>query len=135
MSKTVPFQTIQFSISMQFKCKYTVYLSKTFLWQAIQFSPTVLIQIIQFSISMQLTHRYGPIRGYHSRPEWTWEQWQWRSAPHSPKHHWSLAIRSFSVIPGHSLDGVFPFCRGAISVFYCPSRLGNFMSYVMPKPP
>ena len=32
MSITVPFQTIQFSISMQFKCK----LSKTF--QAIQFS-------------------------------------------------------------------------------------------------
>ncbi len=24
MSKTVPFQTIQFSISSQFKCKYTV---------------------------------------------------------------------------------------------------------------
>ena len=54
MSKTVPFQTIQFSISMQFKCKYTVYLSKTFLFQAIQFSQTVLIQTIQFSTSMQL---------------------------------------------------------------------------------
>ena len=38
MSKTVPFQAIQFSISTQFKCKYTVYLSKTFLFQAIQFS-------------------------------------------------------------------------------------------------
>ena len=54
MSKTVPFQTIQFSISMQFKCKYIVYLSKTFLFQAIQFSQTVLIQTIQFSIIMQL---------------------------------------------------------------------------------
>ena len=52
--KTVPFQIIQFSISTQFKCKYTVYLSKTFLFQAIQFSQTVLIQIIQFSISIQL---------------------------------------------------------------------------------
>ena len=58
MSKTVAFQTIQFSISMQFKCKYTVYFYKTFLFQAIQFSQTVLIQTIQFSISMQfyLTH-------------------------------------------------------------------------------
>ena len=34
MSKTVPFQTIQFSLSMQFKCKYT---------QAIQFNQKVLI--------------------------------------------------------------------------------------------
>ena len=49
MSKTVPFQAIQFSLSMQFKCKYKVYLSKTFLFQAIQFSQTVLIQTIQFS--------------------------------------------------------------------------------------
>ena len=53
MLKTVSFQTIQFSISMQFKFKYTVYLSKTFLFQAIQFSQTVLIQTIQFSISTQ----------------------------------------------------------------------------------
>ena len=54
MSKTVSFQTIQFSISTQFKCKFTVYLSKTFLFQTIQFSQPVLIQTIQFSISMQL---------------------------------------------------------------------------------
>ena len=47
MSKTVPFQTIQFSISTQFKCKYTVLLSRIFLFQAIQFSPTVRIQTIQ----------------------------------------------------------------------------------------
>ena len=38
---------IQLSISTQFKCKYG--LSKTFLFQAIQF-----IQTIQFSISMLL---------------------------------------------------------------------------------
>ena len=47
MSKTVPFQAIQFSIITQFKCKYS--LSKEFLFQAIHFSQTV-----QFSISMQL---------------------------------------------------------------------------------
>ena len=55
MSKIVPFQTVQFNISTQFECKYSVYLSKTFLFQAIQFSQTVLIQIIQFSISMQFS--------------------------------------------------------------------------------
>ena len=38
MSKTVPFQTIQFSLSTQFK------MLKTFLFQAIQFSQKVLIQ-------------------------------------------------------------------------------------------
>ena len=55
MSKNVPFQTIQFSISTQFKCKYTVYLWKIFLFQAIQFSQTVLIQTIQFNISTQFS--------------------------------------------------------------------------------
>ena len=53
MSKTVSFQTIQFSIGAQFKCKYKVQLSKTFLFQAIQFSQTVLIQANQFSLSTQ----------------------------------------------------------------------------------
>ena len=96
MSKAVPFQTIQFSISTQFKCKYT--LSKTFLFQAIQSSQTILI-----CVSMQLvllTHSYGPIRCYNSGPDWTWEQWQWRGAPHSLKlqHYWNLTIRLFSVI-------------------------------------
>ena len=52
MSKTVQFQTIQFSMSPHFKYKYS--LSKTFLFQTIQFSQTVLIQTIQFSIIMQL---------------------------------------------------------------------------------
>ena len=27
--------------------------------------------------------------------------------------------------PGHSLRGVLPLCRGAVSVFYSPSQLGN----------
>ena len=26
---------------------------------------------------------------------------------------------------GHSLGGVLPLCRGAVDVFYTPSRLGN----------
>ena len=54
MSKTVLFQTIQFSISTQFKCKNNL-IVKIFLFQAIQFIQTVLIQTIQFSISMQFS--------------------------------------------------------------------------------
>ena len=40
------------------------------------------------------------IRCYHSGLEWTWERWQWRGTPHSPKlqHYWNLTIRLFSVI-------------------------------------
>ena len=45
--KIVLFQTIQFSMSTQ---------SKTFLFQAIQFSQTVLIQVIQFSISTDFVY-------------------------------------------------------------------------------
>ena len=56
MLKTIPFQTIQFSISMQSKCNYTVLLSKIFLFQAVQFSQTVLIQTIQFSVSIVFVH-------------------------------------------------------------------------------
>ena len=39
---------------MLFKCKYSLIVKNISLFQAIQFSQTVLIQTIQFSISMQL---------------------------------------------------------------------------------
>ena len=47
MSKTISFQRIQFNVSTQNKCKYTV-CQKTFLLQAIQLIQTVQIQAIQF---------------------------------------------------------------------------------------
>ena len=56
MSKTVQFQTIQFSISTQFECKYSLLL-KTFLFQAIQFRQAILIQLIQFSISTDFVYK------------------------------------------------------------------------------
>ena len=31
---------------------------------------------------------------------------------------------------GHSLGGILPFCRGALGVFYSPSRLGNHPWYI-----
>ena len=53
--KVVLFQTIQFSISMQFKCNYSL-IVKTFLFQAIQLIQTILIQLIQFSISTNIVY-------------------------------------------------------------------------------
>ena len=50
--KIVLFQTI----SMQFKCKYSLIVKKTFLFHAIQFIQAVLIQQIQFSISTDFVY-------------------------------------------------------------------------------
>ena len=50
MTKTVQFQTIQFSISTQFKCKYSL-IVKTFLFRSILFSQAILILLLQFGIS------------------------------------------------------------------------------------
>ena len=49
------FHINQFSlVYVQFQCKYSL-IVKNILFQAIQFSQTVLIQTIQFSISMQIS--------------------------------------------------------------------------------
>ncbi len=79
MSKTIPFLTIHFSISTQFKCKYsfnvkkfnfkqfssaqacilnisTISLRKTILLLAIQFSQAVQIQLIQLRISTDFVY-------------------------------------------------------------------------------
>ena len=47
---------------------------------------------------------------YHSGPERTWERWQLRGTPHSPKlqHCWNLTIRLFRVISGHSVGESYP---------------------------
>ena len=54
--KLVLFQTIQFGISMQFKCKYSLIVEKTFIFQAIEFSQAVLIQLIHFSINTDFVY-------------------------------------------------------------------------------
>ena len=59
-----------------------------------------------------------------------WEQWQWRGAPYSPKlqYYWDLTVRLFSVIYRTLFRaGVLPLCRGAVGVFYSPSRLNKFL--------
>ena len=48
-----------------------------------------------------LTHRWYPVRYYHSGPKWTWRQQQWRCTPYSTKvQAWSLTIRLFRVMSG-----------------------------------
>ena len=49
-------QTIQFRRSRQFKCKYSVIMKKTFLFQAVRFSQALLIELIQFSITTDFVY-------------------------------------------------------------------------------
>ena len=61
-------------------------------------------------------------------PEWTWEQWQWRGTPHSPKFqlYWNLAIRLFSIIYQDTRWGEgrsYPSAEMQLGVFYNPSWL------------
>ena len=53
MSKTVQFQTIQSSISLNVSI---LWLGKTFLFLAIQFCQAVVIQLIQFSTSTDFVY-------------------------------------------------------------------------------
>ena len=55
ISKTVQFQTFQFSISTQFKCKYSL-IVQTFLFLVIQFCQAVLIELIQVRISTDFVY-------------------------------------------------------------------------------
>ena len=53
-SKIVPFQTIQFSVSTQFKCKYSVCQKQLF--QTLEFRQTVLFQRIKLSTRTFFIH-------------------------------------------------------------------------------
>ena len=69
--------------------------------------------------------------------EWTWERWQWRGIPHSPKlqHYENLTIRLFSVISRTRvvvMGVVLHLCRESVGVFYSPNnfskeRVGDFV--------
>ena len=105
-------------------------MSKTFLFQAIQLSQTVLIQTIQFSISMQFSFIQPVDRALSVTTI------PGQSGPGSNDNEGVLCIPQSSSISGtssldclvsytgHSL-GVLPLCREAVSVFYSPSRLGK----------
>ena len=127
MSKTVRFQTILFSIIMQ----VPRLIVKTFLFQAIKFSETVQIQTVQLSIRTQFSSilliSRTLIRCYHSVPECRREWWQWRvlCIPQSSSITGTSPSDCLVSYPGHLLGVVLLLCRGALGVFYSPSRLAN----------
>ena len=71
---------------------------------------------------------------YYSRPEWTWEQWKWRVALHSPKllHHWNLTIRLFSVI-SRTLIGEWSYTSAEkLSRYSTAPANWTFLAYEIP---
>ena len=116
-------------------------MSKLFLFQAIQFSQTVLIQTIQFSISMQLVSIEPIDMALSSALN------PGQSGPGSNGNEGMFHISQSSSITGTtpsdclvsyqdthwSGGGVLLHCRGAFGVFH--SRLGNyFVRFLSVKP-
>ena len=79
-------------------------------FQVLLFNTTnsIISHLFTYSLNVKqfyLTHRSDPIRHYHSGLEWTWEKWQLRGTPHTPKlHNWHFTIRLFSVISRTFVD-------------------------------
>ena len=104
----------------------------------VQLSKTFLFQDIQFSISMPLVLLNPPIGPYQVLPRRARVDLgamaiKGYSTPYSPRpqHCWNLTIRLFSVISRTLVGrGVLPLCRGAVSVFYSPNRLGNWIVWI-----
>ena len=102
-------------------------MSKTFLFQAIQFNQT-----IQFSISMPLVlfnPLIGPISGTtipgQSRPGSDGNKGV-LCIPQSPSIAGTSPSDCLVSYPGHSLRGrVLPLCKEAVGEFYSPSPQGN----------
>ena len=71
--------------------------------------------------------------------KWTWEWWQWRGIPHSPKlqHYWKLTLRLLSVISRIHVagGGLTPLQRWSWCILQPqPTQLGkNFASQIRNK--
>ena len=116
----------------------SIYLSKTFLFQAIQFIQTVLIQPIQFSINISM--QFSSIQ--HIDRALSGATTPAQSGPGRNGNEGVIHTPQSSSITGtlpsnclyHIQDthfgggGVLPFCRGAVAVFYSPSWLANTLS-------
>ena len=87
MSKTVPLQAIQFNLSTQFKCKYSLILKKN-IFQGID-RP---YQMLPFRAIVDLGAM--AMKGCFAFPKL--------------QNHCNLTIRLFSVISGHSVWGSYP---------------------------
>ena len=102
LSKTFLFQTIQLSQTVLI-LKNQFSLSIVFVYTQLNVK-TILFQTIQFNISKQFSSIWPIDRilsgATKSGPKLNWERWQWRGTLHSTKlqHYWNLIIRLFSVI-------------------------------------
>ena len=149
-AKSILIQIISSISNNSFQHEYTVELSKTFLFPAIQFSQTILIQTIPFCISVVFVHSqlnvktilFQVIQFYISTQfSSIWPIDRTLSSATYPGlsgsesddnegvlcipqflYYWNLTI---SVISGTLVKGCLSFCRGAVGVFYSPSRLGK----------
>ena len=128
MSKIVPLETIQLSISTQFKSKYSLFVKNISISRY-----SVLIQTIQFCISKQSSSIQPIDRALSGATT------PCQSGPGSNGNEGVLHIPQSPSITGTSPSdclmsyqdthwGVLPLCRGAVGVFYSPSRLGNTQS-------
>ena len=106
-------------------------MSKTFLSQAIQFCQTVLFQTIQFSLSTQFSWIW-PIDGTLSGATTPVQSGSGRDdnegvirIPQSSCITGTSSSYCLVSYPGHSVGWVLPLYRGAVGVFYSPSRLDN----------
>ena len=87
------------------------------LFQAIQFS---IIVCTKFKCQTLFLPLDRTLRRCYFWLEWTRERWHFPSI----QHYWSLAVRLFRVISGHSLCREdLRLCRDAFGVFYSPNWL------------
>ena len=70
--------------------------------------------------SFYLSHRWDPNRYYHSRTEWTWEQWQGRGIPHSTE----VQNLSLTIISRITLRGFLLLCRNVVVILYDSNQVG-----------
>ena len=115
-----------FSLTVQLKIRHllTQLNDQTVLFQTIQFSTSHLFVLSLNVKQFYLTQRWHPFRCYHYKPEWTWERWQWRGTPNSPKlqHYWSLAIRWSNVLPSTLIGcGINPLHRCSWCILHTPT--------------
>ena len=124
IQKSVLFQTIQFSVNTQFKYKQFYFKHFSLAWVPSLNIKTVLFQIILFSISSHFSSIWpidktlsGATTPGQSRP----------GSDGNEGVLWIPQSSSINVISRMLVGGVLHLCRGAVGVFYSPSRLGKYV--------
>ena len=126
MSKTAPFQTIQFSISTQFKSKYSLIVKNISI-------SSYSVKSISSNSNNSVQHEYA-VQFYGLKP--IDRALSGTTIPGNNSNEGVLRIPQSCSITGTSQSDylvsyqdthwkVLPLCRDAIGVFYSPSQLGN----------